>query len=155
MDPLSITVSSLSIARFAAGLGKSIYKFIETTKTVDVTLEIFASELGALSTSLESVGNALETPGFLENASDAIKGEVLKKHLERINLILSDCRKALENLDKVIAKIKSGGRLAHGFMRKPAVALKLTSNTPELQKLRCQVQTYNNATQLCLQTIHL
>ena len=154
MDPLSIAASIAGLAQFAAALANGITKCVEETQNADNTLHLFRSELDSLTNTLTAIEKALRQPNLEDAFSKAVSSEQADAQLKSLDAMCRDCRTALHELDLLLNKI-SGGRLAHGILRKPAAAWKLNSKAPELGRIRGLLSTQNGAMQVQLLLMNL
>ncbi|KAI0858722.1 hypothetical protein F4860DRAFT_505153 [Xylaria cubensis] len=98
MDPFSTAASALQIASLAGALLKSIYRFVEQTRTVVDSIHELYDEIRHLEAALHDIGETFKRrPRQLSFEC---------RHHERIKGILESCRNSLEQLDHELPQLK-------------------------------------------------
>ncbi|KAI0446315.1 hypothetical protein F4803DRAFT_559489 [Xylaria telfairii] len=98
MDPFSTAASALQVASFAGALLKSIYRFVEQTRTVVDSIHELYDEVRHLEAALHEIGETFR------KRPHQLSFEL--RHHDRINHILQSCRKSLEDLDQELPELK-------------------------------------------------
>jgi hypothetical protein len=154
MDPLSIAASATALATLAYSLVKTSQTCIELTKNVDSDITFLHSEILALSQSLEALSALLTSSTFQHSFKTSTSGfSTHLKPLATLEVVLFDCKKALEKLNVLLAKIEANSGLSFEPLRKPILALRLNAVNPTLKLLRSQIQSHWAAIQFCLQLV--
>ncbi|KAI1741560.1 ankyrin [Xylaria scruposa] len=98
MDPFSTAASALQIASLAGVLLKSIYRFVEQTRTVVDSIHELYDEIRHLEAALHDIGETFRRrPRQLSFEC---------RHHERIKGILESCRNSLEQLDHELPQLR-------------------------------------------------
>ncbi|KAI0192078.1 hypothetical protein EV127DRAFT_54742 [Xylaria flabelliformis] len=98
MDPFSTAASALQIASLAGALLKSIYRFVEQTRTVVDSIHELYDEIRHLEAALHEIGETFKRrPRQLSFEC---------RHHERIKGILESCRNSLEQLDHELPQLR-------------------------------------------------
>jgi hypothetical protein len=153
MDPLSIATASAHIIGTCATLSKSIYKFISKTKTVDTAIRVLDVEISTLSQTLGSIASSF--------SSSAIAGMVLEsqtgyeaQYWVNVKQSMDDCGKTLEELERVLKKVKVVGD-GGGFLTRAKKQIRLDFDERTISLLKDQVAAYRQTMQLSLQVINV
>ncbi|KAI8949002.1 hypothetical protein F4801DRAFT_591456 [Xylaria longipes] len=98
MDPFSTASSALQIATIAGALVKSIYRFVEQTRTVVESIHELYDEVNNLEAALHDISETFrKRPRQLSFE---------RRHHDRINVILESCHKSLGHLDQELPQLK-------------------------------------------------
>jgi hypothetical protein len=132
-DPQSIFGIASGLASVTLRLSKSIFTCVEEVKSVDITLNIFYSELLSLSHTSGLVSRSFgdSRPGVLFDETRT--GQNLHVGLfSELEVLLKDCKSTFESLDGILQNISTGGRFGKGIFRKPVASLKLNLKSSDL-----------------------
>jgi len=92
MDPLSITVGTITLVTFCGQIVQTISEIVGGGKTIDSTVKAFSEEINGLAHVLNSIGTTLQESGVsLHLASTGIEGQ----HWRDVQNCLKDCRLTL------------------------------------------------------------
>ncbi|KAI0453773.1 hypothetical protein F5B21DRAFT_515189 [Xylaria acuta] len=143
MDPFSTASSALQIASFAGGLLKSIYRFVEQTRTVVDSIHELYDEVRHLEAALHEIGETFR------KRPQQLSFEC--RHHDRIHGILQSCRKALEDLDQELPQLKDETTP----IQKLKLSIEKSLNGERPKEIVHHITSYTRILQLSLSTLSL
>jgi hypothetical protein len=154
MDPLSITASSVTLATLCVQCGQcvvSLTQWIGEIKAIDSTIRGFRDEIRSLKQVLTSLESAINTDPMREVARMASSNDSKVLWLQ-IDSSLSDVRKALTSLEKVLERIR---RAPKGLFRKPVQQFRTSLESGEIASLRQRLILLYSTLNLPLQMLSM
>jgi hypothetical protein len=154
MDPLSITASSVTLATLCVQCGQcivSLNQWIGEIKAIDSTIRGFRDEIKSLKQVLTSLESAINTDPMREVARMASSNDSKVLWLQ-IDSSLSDVRKALTSLEKVLERIR---RAPKGLFRKPVLQFRTSLESGEIASLRQRLILLYSTLNLPLQMLSM
>ncbi|KUI63932.1 hypothetical protein VM1G_10655 [Cytospora mali] len=146
MDPLSITVSAVSLIQVVASVTKTLRGFKHSIKNIDARIDELCGELDRLTTCLKTVQETLEKCQQLDLAS---VGEVL---WQQCDVAISDCNMTLIAMSIMAEKVK-GTEKSRGFMWRTKAVVNWSEHSADLTAFRDKIHKSHLALQTMLQTI--
>ena len=153
MDPFSIATAAVTLASTAFHLSKSICGLVRGVKEADHELQALGEELRAISVSLDSVGKVLKSSALHRNLLDSNVQNEADKRLLHVEAVLNSCRQSLDQLQKLVQGVTSGG--TSSLPQKAAAAFKIKLKESGLKQIRQRLHSYRGVLQLELQTLDL
>jgi hypothetical protein len=141
MEPLSVSALAISCIK----LSTSLYKWIEETKNVDVTVKAFAAEVKAFSAVLDAVKSSSQDPLMI----DALK-QYDNDLWALVQKTLYDCSTVVGELDRLLAGIGSRRGVGHAITN-----FNLNLKSEKMTLLRQQIQSYTTVLQMSMQMINV
>ena len=155
MDPVSITVACMSIAKLSAQCILSLTIWLGEVKTVDDRIEAFCKEMQSLSGILESLNNALQQSDMQTAASDTKEGAG-SSLWDQIVSTLQDCEETMKALQSVLGRLtKASSHRFLRFIRKPVKQFKESLESGEISTLRQRILFYISGLSLPIQMMNL
>jgi hypothetical protein len=151
MDPLSITTSSVTLATLCGKCIVSLTQWIGEIKAIDSTIRGFRDEIKSLKRVLTSLESAINTDPMREVAKMASSNNSKVLWLQ-IGSSLSDVRKALTSLEKVLERIR---RAPKGLFRKPVLQFRTSLESGEIASLRQRLILLYSTLNLPLQMLSM
>ncbi|KAI1748582.1 ankyrin [Xylaria castorea] len=143
MDPFSTATSALQIASLAGALLKSIYRFVEQTRTVVDSIQELYDEIRHLEAALHDIGETFrKRPRQLSFEC---------RHHERIKEILDSCRNSLEQLDHELPELRDETTP----IQKLKLSIQKSLKGERLKEMIHHVISYTRILQLSLSTLSL
>ncbi|KUI57310.1 hypothetical protein VP1G_04587 [Cytospora mali] len=146
MDPLSITVSAVSLIQVVASVTKTLRGFKHSIKNIDARIDELCGELDRLTTCLKTVQETLEKCQQLDLAS---VGDVL---WQQCDVAISDCNMTLIAMSIMAEKIR-GTEKSRGFVWKTKAVVNWSEHSADLTAFRDKIHKSHLALQTMLQTI--
>ncbi|KAH8812018.1 hypothetical protein F5884DRAFT_299418 [Xylogone sp. PMI_703] len=150
MDPLSITVSTITLMQTASSVSAALYDFSKTYRNADTKVSELCKEISALGGFLEVVDRALK-----ECREQPLSVASMNEDLWRqITLSLADCQTTLGELEGFIDKIKATSKNSSRF-RRVKVAGDLTMYSRNIAGFREKINKSNWALQTMLSAMNV
>lgn len=150
MDPLSIVAAAASGAIAIFKISRALYVLQQDTRSVDQTLESFASDINSLQRSLDAIETTLTSSSF--QALPAFRHSHISGLFECWFEAVEACQRSLEELDATLQRI-FGGRVAPNVFHKAWKQWKLDLESKGLMRHRDRIRMHTSSMQLLLQTI--
>jgi hypothetical protein len=154
MDPLSITTASLTIAKLCAQCVVSLALWVGEVRTIDDRVESFCAEIKNLSSNLDSLHNALQTPEALQAANEADNG-AFADLWKQLDISLGDCEKTMKQLRDILENLKVGFGVKARLFRKPIKQFRESLESGEISTLRERVLFFTSSLALTMQMLNL
>ncbi|KAK3377112.1 hypothetical protein B0T24DRAFT_235462 [Lasiosphaeria ovina] len=149
MDPLSIVVSSASLAAFCGKVSILIYDFVDGTANVDDNLAGMKREVEGLGRVLDAIGHSKVGSSDIEAASRDSGRELVSSLHES----LWDCRGSLEKLAEALASVNKPRSLL--WSSRPGRQIRLSLKAKDIAQYRQQIKSHTQDMQLSLGVISL
>ncbi|KAI0467516.1 hypothetical protein F4859DRAFT_506680 [Xylaria cf. heliscus] len=143
MDPFSTAASALQIASFAGALWKSIYRFVDQTRTVVDSIHELYDEVRHLEAALHDIGETFR------KRPQQLSFEF--RHHDRIHHILQSCHKSLEDLDKELPQLKD----ETNPIQKLKLSIQKSLKGERAKEIVHHITSYTRILQLSLSTLSL
>ncbi|KAF2673191.1 WD40 repeat-like protein [Microthyrium microscopicum] len=145
MDPLSIVVSSLTIASLCSGLGWELKKFISGTKLVGTAINGLLQEVTAFEKILDQVTDIIDEP----KVKSSLRSEgSLTSHWRHLQTSLDDAEGTLKSLQTTIVRVNKHVNLLDSTRKH----IRLHAATHEIAVYQQQIRSYKDTIQVSLQT---
>lgn len=151
MDPLSVAASVTALGTMVLQLSSSLYVFVDATRKVDNTVNALYAEVNGLIQILNTIGAVLRTPTLAAQGASGTTDDT-RGLWQAVYGSLTDCRDAVENLEKTLQSVKMKGQ---NVVQQMIRQFRLTLKEDDINALRSQFKTHNMALQIALQTINL
>jgi ankyrin repeat protein/tetratricopeptide (TPR) repeat protein len=151
MDPLSVTVASLSIIGSCTQCALILTQWIGKLKTIDERIQTFINEIQSLSATHDALQKSLQQPAIVAAARNTEQnaGAALWKQVQRS---LNDCKDTLEKLQKVLNDINPN---SGSLFRRPILTFKESLLSGDMAALRQRLILFNSTLSLPLQMINV
>ncbi|KAK0712658.1 hypothetical protein B0T26DRAFT_752863 [Lasiosphaeria miniovina] len=149
MDPLSIVVSSASLAEFCGKVSILIYDFIDGSANVDYNLAGMKREVEGLGRVLDAIGHSKVGSSDIEAASRDSGRELVSSLHES----LWDCRGSLEKLAEALASFNKPRSLL--WSSRPGRQIRLSLKAKDIAQYRQQIKSHTQDMQLSLGVISI
>jgi hypothetical protein len=148
MDPLSITVSVLTLITISAQVSGLARQFRDEVNVVDTTLNGILNDVDGFQQVLESMKETFDQKD--------IRGDLrttghVGSHWNNLSRSLSDGENTLEQLRSLIVSVSRSAK----FLDAPRKHLRFKSAIAQIAEFREQIQSYRAALQLSLSTVIL
>jgi len=149
MDPLSITVSTVTLIQAAGAVSKALHEFVTTFRNADSRVAALSSELSKLIKYLDAIDRTLrKCRGPLSLAS-------MDEDLWlQCSLSLDDCKTTLDELAAFINQVKATAKSTSIF-RRAKVAIDLTMYAGDITAFEEKIHKSNWAIQTMLSAIQV
>jgi ankyrin repeat protein len=151
MDPLSITAAAAGLTTFCTQIVSTLSQFASDSTRVDTTVQHFSDEITALSRVLHSISISFADPSV--SSLPALTGHE-GQHWRDVQRSLGDCKLSLEQLAKILEKVKAAAE-GKGMLRRARKQFTLNMRAGEIVTLRSQIVSYTQTIQISLQMISL
>ncbi|KAJ4407072.1 hypothetical protein N0V91_004239 [Didymella pomorum] len=148
MDPLSITVSVLTLITISAQVTGLVKQFRDEVNVVDTTLNGILNDVEGFRGVLESMKETIDQKDLRGNLQTT--GHV-GSHWKNLSRSLNDGEGTLEQLRSLIISVSRSAK----FLDAPRKHLRFKSAIAQIAEFREQIQSYRAALQLSLSTIIL
>jgi chaperonin cofactor prefoldin len=151
MDPLSVTVASLSIIGSCTQCALILTQWVGKLKTIDERIQTFINEIQSLSATHDALQKSLQQPAIVAAARNTEQnaGAALWKQVQRS---LNDCKDTLEKLQKVLNDINPN---SGSLFRRPILTFKESLLSGDMAALRQRLILFNSTLSLPLQMINV
>jgi hypothetical protein len=148
MEPLSIILASISIAKFCESVVSGLKRFIDETKVVETTLtalcqdvEEFKGTLELLRSTLDdaTMQNSIRASGFIGNHWTCMKAS-----LDDADSTLVLLQKAVDRIDKSVSVMDSARK-----------QIRVRNASSELDLYRGKIRSFHNTIHISLQSVML
>ncbi|PVH87971.1 hypothetical protein DL98DRAFT_632184 [Cadophora sp. DSE1049] len=150
MDPLSITASTVALARLCMKVSTTVYEFTIDTRDVDTNVQNLYRGLKSLSQVLTNVSTAWSENPLVAVAQTGPDGNLWICVKESVQ----NCEVVLTKLEAVLDEISAENGVGKGFMRRPVKQIRLNMNKKDIQAFGSEVQTYERALSIALNAIN-
>jgi hypothetical protein len=141
MDPLSITLSCISLLKTLASVSETLYKFIKNFRGARVELGAIDEELATLRRIVELIQHDCET--HKRDDAAAFPGAVQAQ----LTIVLNNCRVVIEDLAKLLEKHSTSKLGVGGFWA--------TSGKKDAAKIQSTLTTHTGALNLALSLLEM
>ncbi|KAF3034835.1 hypothetical protein E8E11_004725 [Didymella keratinophila] len=148
MDPLSITVSVLTLITISAQVTGLVRQFRDEVNVVDTTLNGILNDVEGFQSVLESMKETIDQKDLRGDLQTT--GHV-GSHWKNLSRSLNDGEGTLEQLRSLIISVSRSAK----FLDAPRKHLRFKSAIAQIAEFREQIQSYRAALQLSLSTIIL
>ena len=145
MDPLSITATSISIAKLCITVCWEIKQYIDAVKSAASVITVLRQDVESFQTTLENINEILENPRI--KASVQSSGHV-GTHWASLRASLDHAKVTMHGLVATIVSINK----TVGVLDSTRRHMRLQSALPTIQRYQQQVQIYKDTINVSLQT---
>jgi hypothetical protein len=145
MDPLSITIATLSLLKLCTAVGLELKKFIEGTELVNTAVNVLLVDVEGFSQTLDLMKITVEDPNI--NGSLESSGHI-GNHWVNVKILLGDAEKALESLSGTISRADKKVAIMDATRRH----IRLKGAADEIGLYQQQIRSYRDTLQVSLQT---
>lgn len=145
MDPLSITVATVSLAKICAVVGWELKQFIDGTELVNTAVNVLLVDVEGFGQSLELMKNTVADPKL--NESMISSGHV-GNHWINVRTVLRDAEKALSALSATVAKVDKKVTVMDATRKH----IRMKNAAEEIGLYQQQIRSYRDTLQVSLQT---
>jgi tetratricopeptide (TPR) repeat protein len=148
MDPLSVTVSALSIAKVCVSVILELKQFIEETKTVGTTINALYQDVKGFNSILEMLKSTLD--------DETIKGSIqssgfIGSHWSHMRVSLADAVTLLHSLQDAIKRTSKSVNILDAARKQ----MRVNSSSKEFARYRERIQSFHHIINVSLQSVIL
>jgi hypothetical protein len=104
LEPHSITATSLDLRQLSINVVLNIYEFFKSTKAVDSTLSSLATQIGSLSSVLQTISETAKIAAAISpHASGPLE---LTQYWENVMQTMDDCTQTLKTLEEILTEVR-------------------------------------------------
>ena len=145
MDPLTITLSALSIAKLCKIVGLELKKFIDGSRLVGTAINALVQDVQSFEDILEQMKITVDDPKV--KASLASSGHV-GAHWHHLQISLGDAEETLKALEATVIRVNRSVSVLDSARKH----IRLKGVTDEIAVYQQQIRSYKDTIQVSLQT---